>query len=80
MTAIEDRVSLSIAARQIGSDVRPLDPRTLREAARRLGILRQDEDGNCSIPSAYIGVLRSNYRSFGYLAPRGCRHLSAEGT
>jgi hypothetical protein len=63
-------ISLAVAARQIGTDERPLSYVSLARAAQRLGILNYDSRGRGVISEQAVEHLRKCYRATGYLAPR----------
>jgi hypothetical protein len=66
-----DLIPLSVAAAQIGTPERPLDPDSLRRRAGQLGLLGKLPDGRLGISSSLMKEMRRHYRASGWLLPRG---------
>jgi hypothetical protein len=68
-------IPLSIAAASIGTPERPLGIDTLRRRAAQAGALYKTPDGRAGITRQMRNEMRRNYRTCGYLLPRGGKRL-----
>jgi hypothetical protein len=75
MTAPQDLVSIAKAARLIGTDDSPLDPKTVRCAAQRIGVVVRDASGRAAIRPDIVDLFKRNYRLTGFLCRRGQRSV-----
>jgi hypothetical protein len=69
-------LKLAAGAQFIGNEERPLYDEVLRDRAKSLGILERDKDGRYAIRQSLAKIMRVNWRTFGYLAPRGARNAA----
>jgi hypothetical protein len=63
-------MTINSAVYVIGDIDNPIDPATIRAAAKRLGVIVVNDDGRQSIPVTVVDDMRKTWRATGYLGRR----------